>query len=398
MHPSADLKGTKSELLAGKRIVLGITGSIAAVECFELARELIRHGADVHAVLSEEALHLVTPWAMEFATGHEAITQIDGRVQHVSLLGDTPDKADLYLIAPCTANTISKIACGIDDTAVTTMATVAIGSKTPIIIAPAMHLAMYHNPLVMENVEKLKLAGIEFIGPRLEEKKAKVAPTEEIVERVIRRLSWNDLAGRKLLVIGGSSEEPIDDMRVITNRGTGETALQLAVAAFERGAEVELWIGRCTVPLPKFIPTRRFRTVEDLVGMADEIGHDIVIVPAALSDYAPVKVRGKIPTDQGELTLRLRPLPKVIDLLRGKTRVLVGFKAESGVSAEELVKRATRKLKSVPLDMVVANDLRRVFAGDTSVTMVTAKRVAKVSGPKAAVAHRVLDEIVRLNK
>jgi phosphopantothenoylcysteine decarboxylase/phosphopantothenate--cysteine ligase len=396
MHPSESLKGTKSDMLAGKRIVLGITGSIAAVECFELARELIRHGAEVHAVLSEEALHLVTPWTMQFATGHEAIVQIDGRVQHVSLLGDTPGKADLYLIAPCTANTISKIACGIDDTPVTTMATIAIGSKTPVLIAAAMHLAMYQNPLIQKNVEMLRKVGIEFIGPRVEEKKAKVATTEEIVERVIRRLARNDFDGKKVLIIGGSSEEPIDEMRVITNRGTGETAVRLALAAFERGAETELWMGRCSVPLPGFIPVKRFRTVEDLTKMTKAIDHDVVIVPAALSDYAPKKAKGKIPTDKGELTLSIHPLPKVIDILRGKTRILVGFKAEIDVSAEELVRRANRKLKSVPLDMVVANDLRQVFAGDTTVTIVTKGEVATASGRKSAVAHRILDEIAKL--
>jgi phosphopantothenoylcysteine decarboxylase/phosphopantothenate--cysteine ligase len=170
MHPSESLRGSRSNLLSGKRIVLGITGSIAAVECFELARELIRHGANVQAVMSENAMNLVTPWAMEFATGNEVIDVIDGRVQHVALLGDVPDKADLLLIAPCTANTMSKIACGIDDTPVTTMATTALGSKVPIIVAPAMHITMFTNPIIQQNLERLRQAGVEFLGPRMEGK------------------------------------------------------------------------------------------------------------------------------------------------------------------------------------------------------------------------------------
>ena len=127
MHPSEGIRSAKSRLLEGKRIVLGITGSIAAVECFNLARELIRHGADVQAVMSPEALKLVTPEAMRFATGNEVITELDGRTQHVDLLGSYDDHADLLLIFPCTANTLSKMALGIDDTAVTTMSTIAIG-------------------------------------------------------------------------------------------------------------------------------------------------------------------------------------------------------------------------------------------------------------------------------
>ena len=137
MHPSESIKCTKSTILSGKRIVLGITGSISAVESLELARELIRHGAEVHAVMTPEALKIITQYSMEFATGNPVITEIDGKVQHVSLLGDFQDKADMLLVAPCTANTISKIAVGIDDTPVTTMATTAMGSNVPIMIAPA---------------------------------------------------------------------------------------------------------------------------------------------------------------------------------------------------------------------------------------------------------------------
>src|SRR5512136_3129663 len=181
MHPTDALRGTKSKTLEGKRIVLGITGSIAAVECFDLARELVRHGAEVHAVLSDDASKLITPWTMEFATGNPVIEVIDGQVQHVSLLGDTEGKADLLLIAPCTANTISKIACGIDDTPVTTMATTAIGSRKPVILVPAMHHSMYRHPAVTANLAKLKAWGIGVIDPRIEEGKAKIADTETIV-------------------------------------------------------------------------------------------------------------------------------------------------------------------------------------------------------------------------
>jgi phosphopantothenoylcysteine decarboxylase / phosphopantothenate---cysteine ligase len=398
MHPTDALRGTRSKKLEGKRIVLGITGSIAAVECFDLARELVRHGAQVRAVLSDDASKLVTPWTMEFATGNPVIEVIDGQVQHVSLLGDTEGKADLLLIAPCTANTISKIACGIDDTPVTTMATTAIGSGTPVMIAPAMHLAMYQNPFVKSNVEKLVAAGIEMVGPRIEGKKAKVAENDEIVAKVIRRIGRRDLVGRKVLVIGGSSEEPIDAMRVITNRGTGATGVHLAMAAFHRGAEVELWMGRCAVSIPGFLDVERFATVEDLFELVKKKSRqDIVIVPAALGDYSPRPSKGKIPSGKAELELVLHPLPKVLEALRPKAKVLVGFKAEHGLEERELVARARKKLASVPLEMVVANDLKTVDMESTKALIIKPKgKIAKFAGRKSELADRVLDEALQL--
>ncbi len=378
----------------GKRILLGITGSIAAVECLELARELIRHGAEVQAVLSSEAQKIITPCSMVFATGNDVITDLDGWVQHVDLLGNSEDKADLLLIAPCTANTISKIACGIDDTPVTTMATTALGSKTPIMIAPAMHAAMYDNPIVQTNISALKYIGLDFIGPRMDEGKAKVVTNEEIVEAVLRRLGKGDYIGRRVLVIGGSSEEPIDDMRVITNRGTGETAVELAKAAYERGADVELWMGRCSVQLPAFIPTRRFVTVGDLVRMVPNVSHDIVFVPAALSDFAPKKADGKVSSESKELELILEPVAKILPLLRKKKVKLIGFKAESGVGESELVVKAERRLKQHKLDAIVANDLAEVKSGMTSVLFLTNKgRYVRLSGTKRDVADLILDKV-----
>ena len=393
MHPSEGIRCAKSKKLQGKLIVLGITGSIAAVECLELARELIRHGADVHAVLSPEAQKIITPCSMVFATGNDVVTDLDGWVQHVDLFGNVQDKADLLLIAPCTANTISKIACGIDDTPVTTMATTALGSKTHIMIALAMHAAMFENPIVQTNISALKYIGLEFIGPRMDEGKAKVASNEEIVEAVLRRLGKRDYQGKRVLVIGGSSEEPIDAMRVITNRGTGETAVELAKAAYERGADVELWMGRCSVPLPSFIPTRRFGTVGDLIKMVPQVSHDLVFVPAALSDFAPKKADGKLSSDSRELDLVLEPVAKVLPLLRKKKIKLIGFKAESGLGESELLIKAEQRLKQHKLDAIVANDLSEVKPGMTSVLFISNKgKYVKLSGTKKEVADLLLDK------
>ncbi len=396
MHPSEAIVGSLSSLLQGKKIVLGITGSIAAVECFELARDLMRHGATVIPVLTPEAQKLVTPYAMNFATGQETIVELDGRVQHVTLMGDVQGRADLLLIAPSTANTISKIACGIDDTTVTTMATVALGSGVPILIAPAMHGAMFNNPMVAENIEKLKKAGVEFVGPRMEGKKAKIAVREEIVHAVIRKLSEGKMKGRRLLIIGGSSAESMDDMRIVTNKGTGETAVELAKAAYHQGADVELWMGRCSVTLPSFIPMKRFESLADLENMIPDIDHDMVVVPAALSDFTFDRKKGKLPSEAKVTKLQLKSVPKILPLIVKRCDKVIGFKAESGVKKEDLVKEAVESLNRNLLQAVVANDLKDVEQGSTKVVFVRSRYQAEIEGTKAEVAHQLIKEMSRI--
>ena len=233
MHPSEEIYCERSTKLRGKTIIMGITGSIAAVECFSTIRELIRHGAEVYPVLTREAAKLVTPDALEFASGHRPVTELTGRTEHITMMAAR--SADLLLIYPAPANTISKIANGIDDTPVTSMATVAIGAGIPIAIAPAMHDSMSRNPAVEDNMERLRKWGISFIGPHSDGVRSKVASKEEVVAWTFKILSRNFFHGKRLLVIGGRSEEPIDSMRIITNRSTGTMAVELAKRAFERG-------------------------------------------------------------------------------------------------------------------------------------------------------------------
>lgn len=399
MHPVEAIRGQKSRRLKGRRILIGITGSIAAVQCFDLARELIGHDADVTAIMSHEATKIVTACAMEFATGKPPITEIGGGVEHVDLCGDHEEKADLLLIAPCTANTISKMALGIDDTPVTTMATTAIGTGIPVLVAPAMHGSMYQHPIVKRNLGVLEEIGVGIIGPRFRAGKAKIASTDEIVSRVLRALGPSDFAGKRVLVIGGSSEEPIDGMRVITNRGTGETSVELASAAYERGADVELWMGIHHTILPEFMTVRRYRRLGDLEGMLGEIDHDLVMLPAALSDYAPEEAKGKIPTGEDELVLRLKALPKLLSSLRGKEFGVVGFKAEYDISKEELRKRAMSRVIEYDLDLIVANDLTQVKSGETEVLIISRDgEEVKASGSKRDVADSILDEVLKVLK
>lgn len=182
------ISGVKSKKLKGKRIVLAVCGSIAAIEAPKLARELMRHGADIIPVLSKAGQGVIHPWAMECVTGKRTITEITGFCEHIEHCGDWPGKCDLLLICPATANTISKIANGIDDSVVTTYASTALGAKIPIIIAPAMHESMINNPFVEENARKLKKAGVKFVEPKREEGKAKLE-WEKVAESVLAHFS-----------------------------------------------------------------------------------------------------------------------------------------------------------------------------------------------------------------
>lgn len=391
MHPADRLRGIKSLKLQGKTIVLGVTGSIAAVESVKLAHELIRHGADVHAVLTRSATTIIHPNALQYATGHPVVTEITGTMEYLEMCG-RDGKADLLLIAPCTANTVGKIAHGIDDSTVTTYATNALGSGIPILIAPAAHESMMDNPTVMANVRRLKELGVETIEPKREEEKAKMADVEAIVAAVVRRLGPKDLLRTHVIVVAGATIEPIDDVRVVTNRSTGGTGIELARTAYEHGADVELWVGRHEAPLPSWIPTKTFETTADLAKMAEAANADICVVPAAVADFTPTKrAKGKIPSRQGDLTLNLEPTPKVIAKFRKGTRkTLVGFKAESGVSAAELKERAMALVKEADVDIVVANDVSRVKGDVTSVTIFDRKgRSEAFEGSKALAAERV---------
>jgi len=398
MHPAKELCCSKSEKLKGKRIVLGVTGSIAAVETVKLARELIRHGAEVFPAMSQAAQKIIHPYALEFATGNAPVTEIDGKVQHVAFCGDVEDKVDLLLIAPSTANTISKIAYGIDDTIVTTFATTAIGSKIPIMIIPAMHISMYNHPIVIENIERLKKIGIRFVEPKIEEHKAKMPEIQEIIYIVVRIIGKADLKEKKLLVIGGSTEEPMDDVRFMTNKSSGRTGVELALNAYERGADTEIWMGHCQVRLPGFIPVRRFKSVSNLLDMTDDINHDIVLVPAAISDYSVEKQEGKIPSGKKDLTLKLKPNPKVIRKVREKSNCfLVGFKAEFDVGKEKLIEKAKIRMNEAGLDMMIANDLAQATQDENHVFIIDKNgTVDEFSGKKGKIAERILDKVVSL--
>ena len=280
----SDITCSVSETLSGKTIVVGVTGSIAAVRVVDLIRDLIRRGAEVHCVASRAAQQILHPYALEYATTHPVITEITGQVEHVQFCG-VCGQADLLLIAPATANTIGKMACGIDDTPVTTFATTAIGSSKPVAVVPAMHEAMYRHPAVLRNLDALREMGVTLIDPRIEEGKAKIADNLLVVREMERLLGPADLAGKRILITSGSNAETVDPIRILTNRASGKTGIALALEARRRGAEVTL-VHRFLQDIPvRQVYAESAKEMLEAVLAEVAKGCDALISAAAVADY-----------------------------------------------------------------------------------------------------------------
>ena len=402
-HTSKSIIGTKGDALKDRKIVLGVTGSVAAIKSSEIARELMRQGADVTVVMTEMAQKIVHPYALEWSTGNPVITELTGQIEHVQLGGEHPDSADLILIAPSTANTISKAALGIDDTPVTTLFTTAIGAGIPIIIAPAMHASMYKHPIINENIEKLQSIGVDVLMPRMEEEKAKIPGTIEIVEAVIKRLTPQDLEGLKILISAGPAREYLDGIRFISNPSSGKMGMAIAEVALKRGAEVTVVYGRGNSDIPNGINLVNIVTTEEMldavVGNIETMQPDIVILAAAAADYKPSeKPDVKVPSKQPQWTVELRPLPKIIEQVKKvkPDTFLVGFKAEYNITNEELINRASKRMKEAVMDVVVANDVARDKVGfntDTNEVFIIDKQGKVLHVPlsdKKEVAEKLL--------
>jgi len=415
-HPSKDIIESKGTILRGKTICMCLTGSVAVITSPIVARELMRLGAEVICVMSKAATELINPSLMEWATGNKVITNLTGAVEHVYLAGDRPKtigKADIILICPATANTISKIACGIDDTPVTTVVSTAFGTSTPLVIVPAMHESMYRHPILKQNENKLRECGVEILRPRLSEGKAKIARIDDIIDRVIDILvSKKDFEGKRVLITAGPTREAIDSVRFVSNKSSGKMGIEIAKEAAARGAEVILIAGECRAKLPEYIETIHVISTDDFIkAVKDEISYksyDFFISAAAISDYKPIEcIEGKISSDDvEELHLNMRLTPKIIDVARKKdyNLFIVAFKAETDVSRSELINRAFNRLKKSEIDLIVANDIGREDIGFSSkyneVYIIDKKKhITHVErNTKRYIASKVLDVVLEAGK
>jgi phosphopantothenoylcysteine decarboxylase / phosphopantothenate---cysteine ligase len=386
-HPSTDIIGALGDDLGERRIVLAMCGSVAVARAPELARLLMRHGAEVVPVMSAEATRLIGAPLMHWATGLRPVTALTGDIEHVLHAGNVPGRADLLLIAPTTANTIGKIAAGIDDGPVTTFVTTAIGEGLPVVVVPAMHEPMYRHPIVGRNLETLREIGIEVVMPRIEEGKAKIASNEEILAAVVRTLATvsgsrpqprrGGLEGQRVLITAGRTVEYIDPIRVITNNSTGKMGMALAAAAIEAGAAVTVIYGKGTAAPPPAAKVIRAETAEKMQSaVREELGADpgcdVVVAAAAVGDWRPVVGRKeKISThDRNRLVLELEPTPKIIDgIKRDFPNVfLVAFRAQHDLSKEELVADARERAKVAGADLIAVNDVSHDGVGFESDT------------------------------
>lgn len=416
-HPSLDIVGTLGSELAGRRIVHAVCGSVAAARAPEIARLLMRHGAHVFPVMSAEAQRLLHPNLLHWATGYEPITELTGDTEHVALAGNTSTKADLLLIAPATANTVGKIAAGIDDGPVTTFATTAIGERIPVIVVPAMHEPMYRHPLVGRNLETLREIGLEVMMPRVEEGKAKIASSEEIVAAVTARLratgdadAGGGLSGRRVLVTVGRTVEYIDPIRVVTNNSSGKMGMAVARAALEAGAEVTAVYGKGSADVPNGVRVVRVDTAEDMRKtvwdeLGDGRGYDVVVAAAAVGDWRPVgEQKKKISThDHDRLVLELEPTPKIIDRIKHDfpETLLVAFRAQHDLTLEQLLADARARAKKADADLIAVNDVSRRGVGfetDTNEMYLIGPDGNEEHIPladKLEVAHRIVAAVAR---
>ncbi|MCH2404612.1 MAG: bifunctional phosphopantothenoylcysteine decarboxylase/phosphopantothenate--cysteine ligase CoaBC [Nitrosopumilus sp.] len=360
-HPSLDIVSSYGVELSGKRIVLCVAGSVAAYKAIELARLLMRHGADVTCVTSNAATKLIQPDYFKWATGNEVITKLTGELEHIRLADY--NQSDLIIVYPATANTLGKLANGIDDTPISTVLTVGFGSKIPILMCLAMHDSMYGNLAVKKNIQFLKNK-IEFISPQMIEGKAKAPEPEDVLEYILKKFGFSSaLKNKKVLMTAGPTIEHIDPVRVITNQSTGKTGLSLASELISAGAKVTLVYGPGEEKPPngaKIINVLSSKEMLNAVKTELKKKFDIVIMTAAVADYIPTNPsKKKIKSSKDKIEISLKKAPKIIDQIKKfqKNVLLVGFKAETNLTKNQLIKSAQKKLKESSSDMIVANDI-----------------------------------------
>ena len=351
-----------------------MTGSVAIVRAVDLARLYMRHGAEVFPVMSRAACKLMHPNLLAWATGNKAVTRLTGDIEHVALAGNVEDPVDAVVVAPATANTIGKIAAGIDDTPVTTLVTTAFGEGIPIILVPAMHEPMYRHPIVVENLEKLRRLGVRIVMPQVAEGKAKLASVEEVLAATVEALEpkRSPLASYRFVVTAGRTVEYIDPIRVLTNNSTGKMGVAVAAAARDAGAEVVLVFGKGTAEPPPGVTTIRVDTAQEMLeatlnAVPDGGASTIVVAAAAVGDWMPKETAKKKITTHGADTLRLDlvPTPKIIDRIKehAPSSFLVAFRAQHGLSNQDLLADAANRMEKASADMIAANDVSQSGVG-----------------------------------
>ena len=385
-HPANNVE-RKGDYLEGKNVWVGVTGSVSCVETVGIIRELLRYGARVTVVANRAALELVGEKSLEFACGKPIIKEITGQVEHV-IAGH---EADLLMIVPCCATSLGKMVNGIGDNPPMLVALTCIGAKTPMIVAPAMDKNMSNSDIVQKNMKAVKKFA-NVIEPVMIEGKAKLPSKERLVAEACKMAGPKTLNRKKVLIIGGGSSEPIDDVRVVSNRSSGRMAISLAESAFAMGADVDLWLGNANYECGSWIKTTRFEALSKLKSLVKSMKrYDAVIVPAALSDFIPEQVKGKLDSVK-PITLKMKRAPKIINSIRKKHKgLLYVFKLGARISEKELLAKAGVLLKSA--NCVIANNSKSMGSEKSKVAIVDKKNTEWISDRKVEISKKILDKI-----
>jgi phosphopantothenoylcysteine decarboxylase/phosphopantothenate--cysteine ligase len=386
-------------------IVLGVTGGIACYKAVELLRLLLKDRLAVQVVMTRGATEFVTPLTFQTLSGRPVLTDTfnltqESQIGHINVA----DSADLFVIAPATANVIAKIAAGMADDLLTT---ILLATRAPVLLAPAMNIHMYDHPILQENLRKLRRIGYHILEPDEGylacgyEGRGRLPDPEKIFEAVRALLSKKDLSGERILVTAGPTREPLDPVRYLSNRSSGKMGYALARAATRRGAEVVLVTGPTALAAPSAARTIAINTAAEMRAavLSEFPGCTTAIMAAAVADYHPASAADqKIKKGAMPLHLSLEPNPDILQEIgaRKNGRFLIGFAAET----ENLVANAGKKLAAKNLDMIVANDVTRPgsgFDGETNIAAILDREGAERSLPlmsKDELAEAILDHMV----
>ena len=392
-------------MLTGKTVVLGVTGSIAAYKMANVASMLIKMHCDVHVIMTQNATNFINPITFETLTNNKCLVDTFDRnfqfhVAHVSLA----QKADLFMVAPASANIIAKMAYGLADDM---LSTTILAAECPKIVVPAMNTHMYENPIVQDNLRKLEQFGMEIVEPDSgmlacrDTGKGKLPKEEVLVEHILHTIGKDkDLAGKKILITAGPTREAIDPVRFITNHSTGKMGYAIARQAMLRGADVTLVSGPVSIAPPPFVKVIHTMSAQDMfdtvTSLSDE--QNIIIKSAAIADYRPQTVSTeKMKKKDGELSIALERTQDILKYLgehKKPNQVLCGFSMET----QNMIENSQKKLASKHADMIVANNLKDSGAGfgtDTNkVTFITQSGCEEMPlMSKSEVADALLDRL-----
>ena len=395
-------------MLQGKTILLGVTGGIAAYKAAALASALVKQHAAVEVVMTENATEFITPLTFEQLTGRRTMVNTFDRsfchqVEHIALA----DRTDLVIIAPATANVCAKLAHGLADDMLTTS---VLACRCPKLIAPAMNTHMYENPVTQDNLDTLRHYGWEVIAPASGRLacgavgKGKMPEPEDLLQHILRHLAFrHDLAGKKVLVTAGPTQEALDPVRYLTNHSTGKMGYAIARMAMLRGAEVTLVSGPTSIAPPPFVDVVDVTSARDMydavVNRASEM--DIIVKAAAVADYTPAEyVDNKIKKNDGDLSIPLKRTQDILGYLGSHKKpgqIICGFSMET----ENMLENSQAKLRKKNVDMICANNLKQAGAGfgvDTNVITVITQGEIRELPPlsKEAAANAILDIATRL--